>query len=553
MHRHESLGEMLLAAAESARADAGYRFLDGSASRLLTFAELAAAARRGAAHLQEQGLTTGERVLMILTTGADFAVAYYAAVLCGAVPCVLAAPGLGNAADGLERIGKVAAQLDARHLIARASHLATWLPGLPALRGLPAEEIVAGSDALWTPVAVRSTDLAYIQATSGSTGLPKCVALTHGNLLSNMEQIGRALRFTEDDVLVGWLPLFHDMGLIGCFLQTTYWRFTGVLMSPYRFLRNPVSFLQAISEYRGTSSGNPTFAYALMASRVSDAELAALDLSSWTRALCGSEPVSTEALERFAQKFRPCGFSGHRFVPCYGLAEASLAVTMHPLGAPLRTEQIDRTALAHGLAEPGGTDGVRVTDCGPPVEGTRVVIRDDAGAALPEGVVGHIWVAGPSVMQSYFQAEAATAETLQDGWLRTGDLGYLRDGRLLVTGRQKELVIIRGQKWPPTDFEVAAAEVAPGRVVAFGVAEAETGTEGLCILCEEPRQPGADLAALGAAVQRHVITRTGVLPARVEWIPRNALPHTTSGKLQRSKARELYLAGSLARPTAKPA
>ena len=536
---------MLLAAAE--QDGGGYRFLDTGESPLVSFSDLASEAIQGAAYLQAQGLKTGERVILILPTSREFAVAFFAVTLSGAVPCVLPPPSLGTAIDGVERIQKIAEQIGAQRLIARAEHLATWLPSIPAVQGYSVETLVSSRDQAWIPVDVLPTDLAYIQATSGSTGLPKCVALSHTNLLANLEQIGRALRFTEHDVLVGWLPLFHDMGLIGCFLMTAYWQFTGVLMSPYRFLRNPLSFLQAISTYRGTSSGNPTFAYALLTKRVRDADLASLDLSSWSKALCGSEPVSLETLENFAGKFRSCGFPAHSFVPCYGLAEATLAVTMHPLGEPLGAEWLDRTALANHLAQPGTTEdeqgAVRVVDCGFPVEGTQVEVRAETGAALSEGLIGHVWVKGPSLMQGYY--ESVTAAGLPDGWLKTGDLGYLRNGRLFVTGRHKDLVIIRGQKYLPLDFETAAAKVSRGRVVAFGIEQAETGTEGLCILCEEPRQPPPDWEVLRAEVQRDVTTRTGVIAAGIHFVPRNSIPHTTSGKLQRSKAREMFLAGLL--------
>ncbi len=545
MHRYKSLSEMLAAVADQAGKHAGYRFVDTGESPLVPFCVLALEARQAAAWLQKQGLRKGERVIVILPTSRDFAAAFYGAVLCGAVPCVLPPPTLGVATDGVERIQKVAERIGAQRLIARGENLTAWLPSLPTVQGHAVEGLASGDEKEWKPVTVLASDLAYIQATSGSTGTPKCVALTHSNLLSNLEQIGRALRFTERDVLVGWLPLFHDMGLIGCFLLTAYWQFTGVLMSPYRFLRNPLSFLKAISTHGGTASGNPTFAYALMTKRVRDEDLAGLNLSTWNKALCGSEPVSQETLEGFSEKFRSCGFPPHSFVPCYGLAEASLAVTMHALGEPLSSEWIDRTALANGFAEPQATaderKGLRITNCGAPVEGSGVEVRTETGALQPEGAIGHIWVAGPSVMQGYCPAESPSASILRDGWLNTGDLGYLRNGKLFVTGRHKDLIIIRGQKWRPTDFELAAAEVSLGRVVAFGVEQAETGTEGLCVLCEEPRSSDPERKELLDRVHRHVTTKTGVIPTYVRFVPRNSLPHTTSGKPQRSQAKQMFL------------
>jgi acyl-CoA synthetase (AMP-forming)/AMP-acid ligase II len=547
MHRYQSLGEMLQAAAREAGGRAGYRFVDTGEAPLVSFDELANAASRAATCLQAKGLGKGDRVILILPTSRDFAVAFFAVTLCGAVPCVLAPPAAGIAADGVDRVQKIAEQIRAQRLIARDENLTAWLPSLPGVQGCSVEELVAGPEQAWTPVEVLSTDLAYVQATSGSTGLPKCVALTHSSVLANLEQIGRALRSSEEDIAVSWLPLFHDMGLIGCFLMTVYWRFTTVLMSPMRFLRNPLSFLKAITTYRGTSAANPTFAYALLTSRVREADLAALDLSSWKRALCGSEPVSLETLERFAERFRPCGFSPNSFVPCYGLAEATLAVTMHPVGEPLRAEWLDRTALAGNLAELGKTGdesrAVRVVDCGFPVEGAQVEIRAEAGDVLPEGHVGQVWAASPSLAQGYYGA--TSTPLLNDGWLNTGDLGYLRGGRLFVTGRHKDLVIIRGQKYLPMDFEAAATAATSSRVVAFGIEQGTDGTEGLCILCEAPREAGLDLEKLRADVERKVSTTTGIIPACIQFVPRNSIPHTTSGKLQRSKARQMFLAGAL--------
>jgi acyl-CoA synthetase (AMP-forming)/AMP-acid ligase II len=314
-------------------------------------------------------------------------------------------------------------------------------------------------------------------------------------------------------------------------------------------MRRPASWLRAIGAYGGTLSPAPNFAYALAARRLADRDLEGLDLRSWRAAMCGAEPIAVASLTAFAERFAPYGLRRESLVPCYGLAEASLCVTMQEPGGGLRFEGVSRGRLAsEGVAAPvsgwaaGGA--VLFADCGEPVSGMAVEIRDDAGRRLPEGRVGAIWISGPSVTGGYVGAPELNAATLRGGWLSTGDLGYLRHGRLFVTGRRKDLIIIRGHNYQPTQFEAAAAElpdIAEGRVAAVGVYSPQEATEQLALLVERPRDAALDEAALRAAIRLRVGLRTGVAPAQVVLIPRNGLPKTTSGKLQRTRARQLYL------------
>ncbi len=549
--RYTTLTEMLRAAAVHAPAAAGYTFLGDGGPVHLPYAALWDDAVALAGALQGRGVQHGDRIVLTLPTGPTFARLYLALQLCGAAPCVLPPAGKGSAgAPSRERIVDVARHLGAAAIIAgdgdrealadQGASSAVWAPA----------QIVARDAASWAPVAQRGEDIAVIQATSGSTGVPKCVMLTQHNILSNLDQIGRRLRADQGgDVVVCWLPLFHDMGLIGCFLFSAYWRLRGVLMDPMRFLRDPANWLRAISDYRGTLSPAPNFAYALAAERAPAAALDGLDLASWRAAMCGAEPISAGVLRQFAARFAGCGFHPDALVPCYGLAEAALCVAMHRPGEPLRTERISRRALAHRReaipAAASDEDATIVCDCGLPVEGTHLRIATDDGSPLPEGRLGHVLVSGPSVMARYHALPEGTGVALRDGWLWTGDLGYLRDGRFFVTGRAKDLIIIRGQNYPPSEFEWAAEEipgVRPGRVAAFGAPDPDRGTEQLYVICEQPRDRDLDAEGLRRAIQAHIARRTGVWPAHVGLVPRNAIPRTTSGKVQRSLAKARYLA-----------
>ncbi|HMQ30687.1 MAG TPA: AMP-binding protein [Chloroflexaceae bacterium] len=541
MEHLTTLNDALVAAAATA---GGYTFLDGDAPDELPFAGLAEQARAYAGALQHLGVAKGDRVLVALPTGAAFARVFFGLLLCGATPCVLPPP----APEGLGHMRAVADRIGARLLVTTAPAAAQL-----ALAGLQlrvcADADLAGAAHPFAPVAVAPGDLAIVQASSGTTGAPKCVGLTHANLLANIAQIGERLGGSRDDVVVSWLPLYHDMGLIGCFLYTLCWELRGVFMSPQRFIRHPATWLRAISAYGGTLSPAPNFAYALAARRLADRDLEGLDLATWRAAMCGAELIDVAALAAFAERFAPYGLRAGSLVPCYGLAEASLCVTMQDPGAGMAFERVARATLAaDGVAVPlsarSPEGATLVVDCGRPVAGMAVEVRDEAGRPLSEGHVGAIWISGPSVTGGYLGAPELTAATISGGWLGTGDLGYMRGGRLFVTGRRKDLIIIRGHNYQPAEFEAAAAEVpgvAPGRVVAVGVYSPHEATERLVILAEQPREAGLDEQALRDAIRLRVGLRTGVLPAEVLIVPRHGLPKTTSGKLQRARARQLFL------------
>ena len=551
--RFETLTHALEQAAQHAPATTGYTFLNRGAAVAMPYRDLWRLARQMAATLQAQGIGKGDRVVITLPTSPEFAQLYWGLQLCGAVPCVLPAPSAGREqSQSVQRILAVARQIAASAIIGAADDLAALAgqdPGCPLWD--MAQWTFAEADT-WQPVAQSATDLAVIQATSGSTSSPKCVAVSQFSMAANLEQIGQRLRIDETDVKVGWLPLYHDMGLVGCFFLALYWSIPGIFLTPFQFLRDPRSWLQAISTYKGTLSPAPNFAYALTYKRVSDDNLVGLNLASWKAAICGGEQINTPDMKGFIQRFQAVGFSPNALVPAYGMAEAALCITMYSPGEPLHYETVDQRALAERAhAIPVNDDGTQpvttLCDCGAPVAGTHLCIRNDAGAALADGQVGRIWVAGPSLLQEYLNQPAETAALLRDGWLDTGDLGYLRNGRLFVVGRAKEVIIIRGHNYSPIDFERAAEEVAgvaAGRVVAVGIPTPAEGTEQLVLICEQPREIAtADkLAAWQRTIQSHVGKRTGLFPAQVVAVPRNSIPRTTSGKLQRGLARKMVMA-----------
>ena len=551
--RFQTLTHALEQAAQHAPATTGYTFLNRGAAVAMPYRDLWRLARQMAATLQAQGIGKGDRVVITLPTSPEFAQLYWGLQLCGAVPCVLPAPSAGREqSQSVQRILAVARQIAASAIIGAADDLAAFAgqePGCPVWD--MAQWPLAEADA-WQPVAQSATDLAVIQATSGSTSSPKCVAVSQFSMAANLEQIGHRLRIDETDVKVGWLPLYHDMGLVGCFFLALYWSIPGIFLTPFQFLRDPRSWLQAISTYKGTLSPAPNFAYALTYKRVSDDNLVGLNLASWKAAICGGEQINTPDMKGFIQRFQAVGFSPNALVPAYGMAEAALCITMYSPGEPLHYETVDQRALAErALAIPVNADGTQpvttLCDCGAPVAGTHLCIRNDAGAALADGQVGRIWVAGPSLLREYFNQPAETAALLRDGWLDTGDLGYLRNGRLFVVGRAKEVIIIRGHNYSPIDFERAAEEVAgvaAGRVVAVGIPTPAEGTEQLVLICEQPREIATPdkLADWQRTIQSHVGKRTGLFPAQVVAVPRNSIPRTTSGKLQRGLVRKMVMA-----------
>jgi len=518
----------------------------------LSWAEVARRARRAAAALRAAGGAPGDRVAIVLRTEPSFLDALFGALAAGAVPAPLYPPvRLGRLDEWIAGTARMIEAAGARLVVSggasrRLLGEAVERAG-PALGWLAAEELARGRAEAFAPAG--PDDLALVQFSSGSTVEPRPVALTHRALGAQLASLIALVRPTPDDALVAWLPLYHDMGLIGCLLGAMSYPGPLVLIPPEHFLARPALWLRALARHRGTISAAPSFAYAYAADRVRDEDLAGQDLSRWRIALDGAEPVSAEGLRRFAARFVRFGLDPRALMPVYGLSEAALAVTFSPRRWPPLAVRADGRALAlDGDLAPGSRE---IPSVGVPVPGVEVEVRGPTGRPLPPRRLGRIAVRSPSLMREYLGQPGATAAALRDGWLETGDLGFVEGGELFVHGREKDVVVVRGANHAPEEFESCLEGLAglrPGCAVALG-AVAEDGSEGLVVLAERSPQ-GAALgdAALAALAARAVTERTGVAPREVRVLEPGTLPRTSSGKMRRAEARRRLLAGTLSPP-----
>ena len=550
------------------------RFLHGEQeAQTLSFAELLGAAEAVAHGLLGHGLEAGATVAIMLPSGPEFFRAFFGTLLAGGVPVPLYPPArasqieehLGRQAGILEScqaallLVTTAIRMPARLLQARVAGLS---------RVLTLEELEQGGQSIHQGLAlppVAAGDTAFLQYTSGSTGDPKGVVLSHANLLANIRAWSRAIALAPTDVVVSWLPLYHDMGLIGAWLGSLYNGMPLVLMSPLDFLARPQRWLWAIHRYRGTVSAAPNFAYELCARRIPEEELAGLDLSCWRLAANGAEPVSAETLQRFAERFAPYGFSAAALAPVYGLAECSVGLAVPPPGRGARIERVDRARLEdEGLAIPvgegaAGAEALALPGCGFPLPGHEIRIVGQDGRELPERRIGRLEFRGPSTTAGYFRNPQASRRLFHDGWLDSGDLGYLAEGEVFLTGRVKDVIIRAGRNLYPYELEAAIGDlpgVRRGCVAVFGVADADSGSERLVAVAEI--RPGEGSAADGGNALRQAINALAlkILGEPFDDIalaPPHAVLKTSSGKIRRAAIRDRYRAGTLAVGTRHPA
>jgi amino acid adenylation domain-containing protein len=534
---------------------------DLSAATHVTYAELDQWSRSIAVLLRELG-AVGERALLLYPPGLDYVAALFGCFYAGATAVPVYPP---RANRGLPRLRAIVADAQARFALTTVDVLSklgapyAGDPQLSALRWQATDTYPVAEADLWHP-STRLDALAALQYTSGSTGEPKGVMLTHANLLSNSAAIAEPFRFDARARGVSWLPPYHDMGLIGGLLQPVYAGFPAALMSPTSFLQSPMRWLRAISTLRATVSGGPDFAYALCTRMVTPSECATLDLSTWEVAFTGAEPIRAETLERFADTFRASGFRPEAFRACYGLAESTLFVTASPgsAGSP-RAKYVSAAALERGqIAPAAGQERVRaVVGCGRTALDGRLLIVDPAACVeCPPGQVGEIWVAGTSVAQGYWgrplETESTFRASLSDGrggaYLRTGDLGFCDEGQVFVTGRLKDLIIIRGRNHYPQDIEFTVERSNPALRPGCGAAcsiEVE-GEERLLVVQEVDRQHrDADPEHVIAAVRTAVARDHELQVYAVVLLRHGALPRTSSGKVQRHACRAAFLAGTL--------
>ncbi|HEX6962803.1 MAG TPA: AMP-binding protein, partial [Lacipirellula sp.] len=558
-----TLVELLQHRAAHQADDLGFRYLtDGERIAVeWTYADVDRKARAIAAALQGMGME-GERALLLYPAGLDFVAAFFGCLYAGVI-AVPAYPPRRN--RNMARIDAIANDAEAKIALTTfevLERVQTMIADTPALQRIRWRATDQWDDDLaneWRKPDVHGDTLAFLQYTSGSTGTPKGVMLTHSNLMHNSAMITYAFEHSRSNSGMFWLPLYHDMGLIGGILQPLYMGRPNTLISPTHFLQRPVRWLQAISQSGATISGGPNFAYDLCAEKVTAEQKRTLDLSRWSLAFNGAEPVRAETIDRFSKAFAECGFRREAFYPCYGLAEATLIVA----GGYKNTEPVIRTYDLRALekhevvpAAPGSEGAHSLVGSGGNLLDQNIVIANpDTMERCAPDQVGEIWVSGPSVAQGYWKRDDATRETFQaylkDGrgpFLRTGDLGFLDKGELFVTGRLKDLIIVRGVNYYPQDIEasveLAHEKVKHGSGAAFAVGE--RGAERLVIVQELERGRNLDFNEIINAIRKRVASDYEVAVSAVVLLKTGSIPKTSSGKIQRHACQAGYLAGTLA-------
>ncbi len=564
----ENLTDLLRRQAETDPDRLAYSFLADDDQQLsLTVRQLDARARSIAAQIQQQA-KSGDRALLVYPPGLEFLSAFFGCMYAGVLPVPATYP---KPRRPMPRLLAIAEDCEPTLALTSSQTIETLelpraAPELQSLSWLPTNEIPEELANQWEPVEARSDDVAFLQYTSGSTRDPKGVMVTHGNLLSNLEMIYKGFDVPNlhaaDDERVGvfWLPAYHDMGLVGGVLASLYTLRHAVLMPPTSFLQRPIRWLKAMSDFRASVSGAPNFAFKLCVNKTTPEERAELDLSSWKLAFCGAEPISVETLEQFAEMFEPCGFRADAFYPCYGLAEATLIASGGIGPAALNVKSVLRTGLAeHRVESANGHDTkdvLRLVGCGQALEGEIAIVDPNTKLLLPQNRVGEIWVKGPGVTAGYWKQhdedKRAFNVELKDnnvtGYLRTGDLGFVGDGQLYVTGRVKDVIIIRGSNHYPQDIEHTVGHAHPALETGSGAAFSvdKDGQERLVAVHELDRQHrDSDLSGVFRRVRSAVASDHDLDMHAVVLIRQASLPRTTSGKVQRNLCREWFLSGQL--------
>jgi acyl-CoA synthetase (AMP-forming)/AMP-acid ligase II len=557
-----TLVEILRERASRRGQDVVYRFLHGQEQHSLTFEQVDQRARSTAAALVEH-CSPGDRALLIYPPGLDYIVALFACMYARVIAVPSYAPRPNRPMTRLESIvtnSQPKVVLTTRGLLDAPKSIFRQPEGpLATPKTIATDDLSINSSAELPLDEIRPETPIILQYTSGSTAFPKGVTLTHGNIVNNTAAIQKNFPLDTSSSTVFWLPPYHDMGLIGGILQPLCTGFPVTLMSPVAFLQRPVRWLQAISQFRATCSGGPNFAYDLCVRRISDDEIDQLDLSTWKVAFNGAEPIRKQTLDEFAEKFERCGFDRGAFHPCYGLAESTLMSTgMDRSGTGLQFKAVSREALEKDQAKPPASpeDESYLVSSGHPAENVEVRVVDPGSCEpVPAGRVGEVWVKGPSVAAGYWNRPVETAETfearLANGagpYLRTGDLGFLDDSQLYITGRIKDLIIIRGQNYYPHDLEYTAQRahpaLQPSSAAAFSVLK--DGLEQLVLTQEVDVRLSPDVleditSRISSSISETHDLRVDDIVLVKPW----SLPRTTSGKMQRYICRAAYLSGTL--------
>lgn len=513
-----------------------------------TYPQVLDSVRRAAGRWSALGVAPGDRILISLPTSWAWLEAWLGALFCGALPVAMApAVGLGGAGVQERKVEALAQRLQPRYLVAKQAIGEEEAVGAPTITPQALAKVAPASVAAPEPTAEAT---AFLQLTSGSTGVPRAVMISHRAAMHNPLACAAAIgaphgapTYEWADAMVSWLPLHHDMGLIGCLFVSIVCGHDLWLLQPTSFLARPRQWLEALGSHGTVFAPAPNFGYQLCVERLDEAARGGLDLSTWHDAMTGAEMIRPETVEAFCAAFEPHGFRPQTFRPCYGMAESTLAATFDLVGRGVRTVPLPAGAdSGFGLAE--------VVSVGVPVADTEVAVCAPGGQPLPEGEIGEVRIKGPGVFSGYYNDPEATAAGLQDGWLVTGDLGFLHRGELYLTGRLKDLLIVHGHNLMPHELEWLAEEVTGGggaqRSGAFSVARDGQGEEAVLVVEVGERDPQR-LEEMGRAI-RSRIGRTLSLPlADLVFVRRGKIPKTTSGKVQRRALRELYLRDELVR------
>jgi len=520
----------------------------------LTGRNLAQTSERVAAGLQQRGLEAGQSVAIMLPTCPEYFPVYVGILLAGGIPVPIYPPAhLAQVEEHVRRHVGILSNAQAVLLVTiPEARAVAWLlrVHVPSLsKVVSAQELLQSRESL-SRVPVAAQDVAFIQYTSGSTGDPKGVVLTHANLLANIRAMGQAIGLRPDDVFVSWLPLYHDMGLIGAWLGTLYFGIPLVVMSPLTFLARPVRWLQAIQAYRGTLSAAPNFAYELCVKKIGDEELVGLDLSSWRLAFNGAEAVLPETLTRFGRRFAPYGFHSEALTPVYGLAECSVGLAFPPSGRGPLVDRVQRASFTHtGCAVPAVSDNTAAlsfVSCGRPLPGHELRIVDASGHEVGERQEGRLEFRGASATRGYFNNPQATSQLFREGWLDSGDRGYIAGSEVFLTGRVKDIVIRGGRNIYPHEVEEVVSEipgVRKGCVVLFGSPDPASGTERLVVLAETRESGQRERQQLREAITTAVVEVLGEPADQVVLAPPRTVLKTSSGKLRRAATRTLFESG----------
>jgi acyl-CoA synthetase (AMP-forming)/AMP-acid ligase II len=543
-----------------------YIFLDRGETEAstLTYKQLDEQSKAIAASLQSLN-AAGERALLLYQPGLDFIAAFFGCLYAGVIS-VPAYPPRRN--QKLSRLQAIIKDAQAKIVLTSTSLLENLQTSfnedgveISTLHWLATDAVSRNLAQAWQPQELNHHNLAFLQYTSGSTGNPKGVMITHGNLLSNLAAIHQCFQDTPNSMGVSWLPLYHDMGLIGGVLEPLYVGAPMTLMSPVDFLQKPIRWLQAISRYQATTSGGPNFAYDLCIRKVTSEELENLDLSSWELAFTGAEPIRAETLEEFASKFAVCGFRKQAFYPCYGMAETTLIISGGGKKALPITCNIERTALEQNRivkVEDSWEDTRTIVGCGKtPANHQAIIVNPETSTLCNPGEVGEIWVAGPSIAQGYWNQTEETektfrayvADTEYGQFLRTGDLGFLEDGELFITGRIKDVIIIRGQNHYPQDIELTVENSHPALRISSGAAFTIDfkNCERLVIVQEVERSylRKLNVQEVVGIIRQAVVAHHGLDIFATVLVKTNSIPKTSSGKIRRQACRTAFLSGDL--------